>query len=146
MRRNAVDDLIDKAVPEPNSGCWLWPTGKRYGQFWYGGRAMSAHRAAWLLLRGPIPDGLQVLHRCDMPPCVNPAHLFLGTQLVNRRDAMEKGRVASGERVGNAILTVGLADEIRALHGAGHGPTAIGKRLGLKRVTVSAVTTGRNWR
>jgi hypothetical protein len=51
-----------------------------------------SHRAAWKLTHGPIPDGLQVLHRCDNPPCCNPAHLFLGTQQDNIADMHKKGR------------------------------------------------------
>jgi HNH endonuclease len=78
-------------------GCWPW-TGAR---FWFGhgaikidGRPWGAHRIAWELTNGPIPDGLQANHRCDNPPCCNPAHLFLGTQLDNVRDMDAKGRRA----------------------------------------------------
>lgn len=80
--------------PEPMSGCWLWigvddgDTG--YGRF--GPRQHQAHRVSWLLYRGPIPAGLFVLHRCDVPRCVNPTHLFLGTQTDNVRDCIAKGR------------------------------------------------------
>ena len=83
--------------PEPNSGCWLW-TGRvarnGYGT-WGGGRSgerISAHRLAWQEANGPVPDGLQVLHRCDVRCCVNPEHLFLGTARENTRDMMAKGR------------------------------------------------------
>lgn len=86
-----------KYVPEPNTGCWLWTAAlNTYG---YGkmGRTREegpegAHRIAWRLLKGPIPLGMFVLHRCDMPACVNPEHLFLGTQADNIRDSVIKGR------------------------------------------------------
>lgn len=78
--------------------CWLW-TGKTlkrngYGYLWHPeeGRTIHAHRVSWLVHHGAIPDRLHVLHRCDVPVCLNPAHLFLGTQLDNMRDMAAKGR------------------------------------------------------
>lgn len=84
--------------------CWPWtgarhPTG--YGIIVSGEIGFApkrAHRIAWELTNGPIPDGLCVLHRCDNPPCVNPAHLFLGTDADNVADMVKKGRQARGDR------------------------------------------------
>lgn len=78
------------------SGCWEW-TGacvtKGYGHITSGrGRQITVHRVAFELTNGPIPAGMFVLHRCDNPPCFNPEHLFLGTNLDNMRDAKSKGR------------------------------------------------------
>ena len=79
-------------------GCWEWAASRNacgYGtvNVRMGEQAVRlAHRLAWVLVNGPIPDGLHVLHRCDNPPCCNPAHLFLGTHADNMRDAAEKGR------------------------------------------------------
>ena len=79
--------------------CWLWigPTSNgRYGQFGRGSKPneirVKAHRFSWELFNGPIPEGMKVLHSCDNPPCVNPSHLFLGTQKDNAQDAIRKGR------------------------------------------------------
>lgn len=77
-------------------GCWEWLGNKDrtgYGRFGRGGRA--AHRFAYRLWNGPIPDGLSVLHRCDNPGCVKPGHLWLGTQSDNLRDMASKGRHAN---------------------------------------------------
>lgn len=80
---------------EPNCGCWLWTGvagGMRYGRMNIDKRAVPAHRAAWQLLIGPIPDGKIVCHRCDNTWCVNPQHLFLGTHRDNTQDMLKKGR------------------------------------------------------
>ena len=81
------------------SGCWLWVAGKYptgYGMFHLtpkrGVSPTNAHRASWLLYRGPIPQGKQVCHHCDIHACVNPEHLFLGTQKDNIQDMIAKGR------------------------------------------------------
>lgn len=84
----------DKYIPEPNSGCWLWiANANRTG---YGclsdSKQRLAHRISWEIHRGPIPEGLYVLHKCDVPICVNPEHLFLGTHQDNMDDMVRKGR------------------------------------------------------
>lgn len=84
---------VDRRGPDE---CWPWigaTNNRGYGQFWYGGGQRLSHRIAWLLLRGPVGD-LFVLHRCDNPICVNPAHLFLGTHQDNMQDMVTKGRHA----------------------------------------------------
>ena len=147
MRAAPATRFSLKHEPEPNSGCWLWiGNGDRYGSFWWQGRNHFAHRASWLMHRGAIPVGMNVCHKCDTPLCVNPDHLFLGTQLDNRRDATRKDRQAKGERIGNAVLTTEAVIAIRAAHASGERPISIARRLGIKRVTASAIVAGRNWR
>jgi len=83
------------AEVEKTDGCWLWRAAlstNGYGQTSRDGVQIRAHRLAWELERGPIPVGLLVLHRCDVPTCVNPDHLFLGTNKDNSRDMAAKGR------------------------------------------------------
>lgn len=94
--------------------CWLWQGARggslRYGMFSMGSRtdgtkrAHFAHRVSWELWNGPIPPGQLVLHRCDVPTCVRPDHLFLGSQQDNLADARSKGRLinaADGRFAGN---------------------------------------------
>src|SRR3954471_1841185 len=88
--------------PEPNSGCFLWTAScdrDGYGYFAYGGET-RAHRSAWVMARGPVPDGQQVLHKCDVRCCVNELHFFLGTSQDNTADRHQKQRDARGQRNG----------------------------------------------
>lgn len=89
--------LSNKWTPEPFSGCWLWTgtvTSNGYAKIHFSNprRSESAHRVSWELYRYAIPKGLNVLHRCDVRCCVNPAHLFLGTMVDNAQDCIRKGR------------------------------------------------------
>ena len=100
---------------EPNSGCWLWdgaPGAGGYGTARHEGRNQKAHRVSWIAHRGPIPPGLKALHHCDTPPCVNPDHLFLGTQLDNIADMVAKGRQRGVSRFGSESPVAKL-DELR---------------------------------
>lgn len=105
MAETTVFQLPDRGVLEefmnsqdPNeSGCWLW-NGPRYKKTWHGQFRFRfqgtrlAHRLSWMFHNGPIPAGMVVCHRCDVPHCVNPEHLFLGTWADNVRDMYAKGR------------------------------------------------------
>ena len=94
--------LLEKMEPVPESGCWLWMSSMLSPRYEYGyivvghDTKLLAHRAAWMVFRGPIPKGQQVLHKCDVPSCINPDHLFLGTQRDNLTDMTAKGRRVNG--------------------------------------------------
>lgn len=103
-----IADRFWSHVERGDEGCWEWQGGRRlaghqsekgYGYFWLNNGYVRAHRMAWELTNGPIPDDMVVCHKCDNPPCVRPDHLFLGTHGDNHRDAMVKGRL------GNALKT-----------------------------------------
>jgi len=97
--------LLRNMQKDPASGCWQWigrsRTSTGYGKLGFQWRTYKAHRAAWLTWRGEIPKGLSVLHRCDNPLCINPEHLFLGTQEDNVRDCISKGRYVGNPDIGD---------------------------------------------
>jgi hypothetical protein len=115
MDQADVDRFRSKVAAEPEEdGCVMYLGGWNcdgYGIFWLDGKQVQAHRVAWTLQHGPIPDGLHVLHKCDNRYCVNIDHLFLGTAQDNVNDMIAKGRDTygqnRGERNGWALLTEG---------------------------------------
>ena len=131
------------------AACWTWGAScdpKGYGQFNQGNHVCEgAHIIAWELTHGPIPAGLCVLHRCDNPPCVNPAHLFLGTIADNNADMMAKGRHARGSGHGNARLTEDGVMSARAMRREGRLYREIGAALGVSEATIRYALQ-RGWR
>ena len=120
-----------------------------YGRRWFDGAYISAHRAAWIEINGPIPDGMYVCHKCDNPPCVNAGHLFLGTQLDNMRDMWSKGRgpKQDGEHNGNHRLSAATIREIRAQYASG-GCTwrSLGAKYGVTHRSIGHIVSGKQWR
>jgi len=101
---NIEDRFWQKVHPEPNTGCWLWDgatNGYGYGRINLGkcgpgAGLISAHHFSWHLAGREMPDGLNLLHKCDVPACVNPDHLYLGSIADNNRDCRQKRRHISG--------------------------------------------------
>jgi hypothetical protein len=158
---------VDKRGPQD---CWLWRgsrgmCGKGHGQIGLGRRKrLQTHRVSWTLQHGAIPPGLLVLHHCDVPHCVNPAHLFLGTQKDNMQDAKAKGRVRSvnpsgdahwtrkrperlarGERHGSAKLTADQVREIRERYASGVPQKHLVNDYSVSKSQISKILLGRSW-
>lgn len=147
--KSELERFEDKYIPEPNSGCWLWtascyPNG--YGVF-NSPRGNYAHRNSWVFYRGGIPNGMQVLHRCDNPICVNPDHLFLGTQADNIRDMDKKGRRArvgpQGERAPSAKLT---EDQVRAIRSDERSRNVVAVEYGVRKSAIYKIRRRATWR
>lgn len=128
--------LIQFRNIDPLTGCWIWTRsqkGKGYGQC---GQKLTVHRAAYELFIGPIPEGMEVLHHCDVRSCFNPDHLFLGTNLDNIKDSWEKGRWTGK-------LT---AQTIRTIKSDPGTVREIGRRFGIHFSNVSRLKSGKTYR
>jgi len=142
-------------------GCWNWTSETQrsrlpYGRFWMDGKSHLAHRVAWLIEGRPLLDSEFVLHHCDNPRCVNPAHLFLGTQTDNMRDAKAKGRLkhpgmmkghtlSQGERHRSAKLKSEDVLNMRQ-HCKFSDIPDLSKRFGISKHSIYMALTKRTWR
>ena len=141
-----------KTEPELNSGCLLWSGGTTvdgYGEMSVYGRSRRAHRVSYELHHGPIPPGMMICHRCDTPQCVNPDHLYAGTDATNTADRERRGRSnhPRGEAHGRAKLTSEQVAEIRALCSEPGRPTreSLAARYGVSRSLISQIDLGQTW-
>lgn len=128
---------------QKSDGCWTWIGGHNragYGRLMVDREVIPAHRFAWTIANGPIPQGMIVCHRCDNPPCVRPDHLFVGTYADNHRDMRAKGR-----DVGNRRLSPPVARRIRELNASGVPQAAIAAMFAIGQTTVSHVVRGTTW-
>lgn len=147
--RNSIESLIGK-TKITSSGCWEWtgytnPDG--YGWTSFNGTTLSTHRLSWKFHNGDIPKDLKVLHKCDNRPCINPDHLFLGTQADNVRDMDKKKRRVSlsGENNSQAKLTLKQVGSIKELCEQGVYAKYIAPRFGISMATVYHIKNGRIW-
>jgi hypothetical protein len=126
--------------------CWLWKAcvyRDGYGMFTVNRSVLRAHRYAWTFFVGAIPDALHVLHRCDVRRCVNPGHLFLGTDADNTRDKRSKGRGVPGS---TTIMTLDRAIEIRARYVRGSVTQAqLARIYRLAPATISEIIRNDAW-
>lgn len=141
------DRLALRSRIAEGTGCVEWQGSKDrdgYGLIGVGGSLVGTHRVAWEIENGPVPDGLNVLHKCDNPSCVNPEHLFVGTQLENVKDMMEKNRLASRKGVRNSSAKV-TEEVVKAIRSDSRPSKQIAGAYGLNRNTVWLIKSGRSW-
>jgi hypothetical protein len=133
--------------PDLNGGCLLWSgaASEGYGTLRVARKKVFTHRLSWELANGPIPQNLHVLHRCDVRACVNPAHLFLGSNADNVADMVAKGRNSAGERNGQAKLTRVTVQNVSDRLSAGDTGSAIAFALGVPAQTISKIKQGKSW-
>lgn len=154
----------EKFIPANPDKCWPWIAWRDddgYGGIKIRQRSYRAHRIAYFLYYGTDPQDKEVCHRCDYPPCVNPAHLFLGTTLDNIKDKIAKGRAATGtkngrythpestvrgERVSTAQLTESDVREILLALRNGSGLTELGRKYGVCKQAIYSIREGKTWK
>lgn len=143
-----VEILFSRVVEDPQSGCWLWQgcyVGRGYGGIWYDNQTLRVHRVSWIHHKGSIPQGICVLHKCDVRNCVNPNHLFLGTKADNIKDMCSKNRNAhlDGERNGSTHLTEA---QVLAIYFDNRLQREIAKDYDITRSAISLIKLGKTWK
>lgn len=167
MSRYASAEERFLAKVNKTSTCWLWTAAKagprrmQYGVIFYQGKQERAHRVSYKMYVGPIPEGLFVLHTCDVPACVNPDHLWVGTQKQNMHDMIAKGRnlegetqpmhlrpacAARGEESGTSKLTDEEVVAIRELRAEGFTHSYLAARFGVSRRNIGFICRREAWK
>lgn|SRR6185312_43171 len=135
----AFDDCF---IPEPNSGCWLWLGATDKDGYGVTFPNLPAHRESFERHKGTIPAGACVLHKCDTPQCVNPDHLFLGSNAENTADKVRKGRQACGARNGASKLT---ASDVTVIRTSPRSLSALARQFGVTPRTISLIRQRKTW-
>jgi hypothetical protein len=147
-----IEERFANSYRVAESGCWEWTAGKcnGYGRIKFSGHTL-AHRVAWIMRHGEIPDGMLVCHRCDNPGCVNPDHLFLGDHAANMADMAKKKRAGrrapqSGELNRIAKLTQDDVDFIRfAFATMPMVQKEVARAFGVTPSNISALMRNKSW-
>lgn len=143
----------DRVFPVTETGCWIWVgalNDRGYGTMKFYRKVLKAHRISWYIHRGPIPkatleaghQGTVVMHKCDVPCCVNPRHLRLGTQTENTADRTKKGRSAMGEGHGVSKLK---QDAVREILRSPLSSVVLADQFGVSVSTICRIRSGKLW-
>jgi hypothetical protein len=155
LSKSDLQRFWSKVNKNTTTGCWEWSganNGRGYGKFHIGGEGNPqryAHRISWIIANGDIPKGLWILHKCDNPKCVNPNHMFLGTQTDNMQDAASKGRIkggARGEAAGKGKLKEVDVLNIKQLLSQGNvQQVEIARMYNVTPTAILLIKKGKNW-
>lgn len=153
MNKWRMNETIFWSRVKRGNGCWVYSgntTRDGYGRLRFHGKKILAHRLAYMFSFGNIPRNKLILHSCDNPPCVNPKHLFVGTQSDNMADMRQKGRrlgAYNGEINKNSKLTGDIVSTIRRLFGDGlMNQPQLANRYNVSQPAISAVILRKTWK
>ena len=138
--------IAENSLRIPESGCWIWMSTiekSGYGRVCAGKKPFFAHRVSYELKYGEIPQGMMALHHCDVRCCVNPDHIFVGTQQDNMTDKVRKNRQAKGCRHGNAKLT---EDQAREIKFSSEVSTKLAAKFGYSASMIREIKNGNLWK
>ena len=150
MRKNNMSDMELKEHFKSNSiidenGCWVWQKCQSrdgYGFIWRNRKQCRTHRISYEIFKGSIPDGKQILHKCDNRLCVNPGHLFVGTHQDNMKDKINKKRHNFGESHGRSKLT---EDDVLNIRKSKLSERKIAKLYSVNRTAINKIRNYTNW-
>jgi hypothetical protein len=160
-----LEERFYAKVEKIEGGCWLWIgrlNRSGYGDLYYDGKKRRAHRISYEIHVGEVPDGMFVCHSCDVPMCVNPAHLWIGTNEENMRDMVAKGRHKTAARMAiknvskgknynagerNARAKLKEADVLQVINLCSQGKTRkyIANQFGVSASLISEIRNGKRW-
>jgi hypothetical protein len=145
--RIPLSEKIERNITRiPESGCWIWMSTiekSGYGRVCSGKKPFYAHRVSYEQKHGPIPNGMMALHHCDVKCCVNPDHIFVGTQQDNMTDKVRKNRQAKGINHGNAKLT---EDQVREIKSSSETSIKLSAKFNYSASMIRAIKNGYIWK
>jgi len=146
IRSGPIEEKFHNNYVIDDNGCWLWTgsiEGYGYGTFYHENKLHRAHVFSLELDGRPVPKGMHGCHHCDVPSCVNPKHLYVGTPQQNVDDAVSRNRHCHGERMPLSKLTDEKVAEMRLMQGS---HAEIARRFGVSRITAARAIKGQTWK
>lgn len=144
-----IKQRLSDCCYEGRNKCWIWNSSKSksgYGKIKFNGKDWRAHRLSYWIHKGKFSLNLRVCHSCDNPSCINPDHLFVGTDQENKDDQIRKNRHPKGEKIGQSKLKNGDILIIREMSKNGISQQAIADKYGVVQTTISGIVRRKTWK